>query len=132
MPDDKQKIDAPSSFWGMSGMVLCLLSISATLILIFGFGLAIIGTLVCSVGLSAGLACIGIGITKNSQAIEDVTATKSISTSSGMPMHIGHTAEKQQTTKKTKDNSQTNYINSENASVSKKMVNSIKSKLLNK
>ena len=49
-----------------------------------------------------------------------------------MSMHIGYTAEKQQTVKKTKYNSQTNNINSENASISKEQINNIKSQLLNK
>jgi len=132
MADDKQKIDAPSSFWGIGGMTLTLLSLATMLLMIFAGGAVIGGLIVGLLGMTAGLVCMGIGIYKNSQVIENIVKKKSVSTVNGMSMHIGYTAEKQQTVKKTKYNSQTNNINSENASISKEQINNIKSQLLNK
>ena len=132
MADDKQKIDKPSSFWGIGGMTLTLLSLAATVLLVATAGAVIGGLVVGLLGFTAGLVCMGIGVAKNSSAIEDIVEKKSVSTANGMSVHIGYAAEKQQNTEKRKDHLQSSKINTEQACISKKMVNDIKSQSLNK
>ncbi len=130
MPDDKQKIDAPSSFWGIGGMALTLLSLATMLLMVFAGGAVIGGAVVGLLGVTAGLVCMGIGVAKNSSAIEDIVKKKSVSTANNIQMNIGYAAEKQQTPEQ--NHSQSNDIHAGNAYISKKMVNDIKSQSLNK
>ena len=132
MADDNQKIDTPSSFWGVGGSILSMLSLGAGIILIVNYGLLIAGIATIVTGLVIGLTCMGLGISKNSQVIENIVKKKSVSTVNGMSMHIGYAAEKQQNTEKRKDHLQSSKINIEQACISKKMVNDIKSQSLNK
>ena len=130
MADDNQKIDTPSSFWGVGGSILSMLSLGAGIILIVNYGLLIAGIATIVTGLVIGLTCMGLGISKNSQVIENIVKKKSVSTVNGMSMHIGYAAEKQQTPEQ--NHSQSNDIHAGNACISKKMVNDIKSRSLNK
>ena len=132
MPNNR--VDTPSSFWGVGGMALALLSISAMLVLIFGFGLLIAGSLIGTIGLAAGLTCMGIGISKNSVAIEDVAMTKGVSTANGISMRVGNVAEKQQTKEKTEQKSKSNSdeVDNSEAEESTKTVNTNRSNLISK
>ena len=132
MADDKQKIDAPSSFWGIGGMTCVLLSLAIALLMVFAAGAVIGGAVVGLLGVTAGLVCMGIGITKNRSGIDNIATTKNVSTANNIQMNDGHAAEKQQNTEKRKDHLQSGKINIEQAYISKKMVNDIKSQLLNK
>ena len=111
---------------------MSMLSLGAGIILIVNYGLLIAGIATIVTGLVIGLTCMGLGISKNSQVIENIVKKKSVSTVNGMSMHIGYTAEKQQNTEKRKDHLQSSKINIEQAYISKKMVNDIKSQSLNK
>ena len=125
-------VEKPSSFWGIGGMALTLLSLATMLLMVFAGGAVIGGAVVGLLGVTAGLVCIGIGVAKNSSAIEDIAKKKSVSPVNGMSVHIGYAAEKQQNTEKRKDHLQSSKINTEQACISKKMVNDIKSQSLNK
>ena len=118
MPDNKQNIGTPSAFWGIGGTACVLLSLATALLLVFAAGALIGGAIVGLLGVTAGLVCMGIGVAKNSSAIDNIR------------MNVGHAAEKQQTSEQ--NHSQSNDIHAGNACISKKMVDCLKSTMLNK
>ena len=121
MPNNK--VDTPSSFWGIGGIALTLLSFVAAAVLIASFGFVIAGAITCGAGVAIGLTCMGIGIAKNSSAIKDITTTQNVSNVNNIPVHNGYAAEKQQTKEKTEQKSKNNEIDSSEADISKKTIN---------
>ena len=130
MPDNKQNIGTPSAFWGIGGTACVLLSLATALLMVFAAGALIGGAIVGLLGITAGLVCMGIGVAKNSSAIDNIATTKNVSTANNIRMNVGHAAEKQQTPEQ--NHSQSNDIHAGNAYISKKMVNDVKSQSLNK
>ena len=137
MSDDKQKIDTPSSFWGIGGMTLTLLSLATMLLMIFAGGAVIGGLIVGLLGMTAGLVCMGIGIYKNNATLKNICKPNNITEQNAekqiveeLEENIGTYAEKQQI--QGQNHSQSNDIHAGNACISKKMVDYLKSTMLNK
>ena len=133
MADDKQKIDTPSSFWGIGGMALTLLSLATMLLMVFAGGVVIGGLIVGLLGMTAGLVCMGVGVYKNNSVIKDIckendSKIKEKGTKKDIWNSVGEEQTEEKIEQKSKNNN--NEIDSDKAKNSKQSIDAIKSDLV--